>query len=63
MRAALAEEGADVTAAAFGAPVRLDDVEAGGIQPGDQLARGPAICADDGVVEGFGSGAVEVAEQ
>ena len=43
--------------------MRLDDVEPRSLEHRAQLTRGPAVGADDGVVERFDLGAVEVSEK
>ncbi len=62
-RAKLAEYGTDIAAAAFGSPVGFDDVESGRLEHRAQLTRGPAVGANDSMVEGLDLGAIEVAEQ
>ncbi|KNC30040.1 hypothetical protein FF38_01807, partial [Lucilia cuprina] len=57
------EDGADVAPASLGSSVRLDDVESRGVEHLDQSACGPAVRANDGMIERLDLGAVEVAEQ
>ena len=60
---ALAEDRTDVAATALGSPMRLDDVESGRLKHRAQITRGPAVGANDRVVERLDLSAIEIPEK